>query len=862
MPVTMISPTGARVEVGDDEVAAALQSGYRAETVEQDVQRIADESRSERYGGVTGKITAATMGALRGASLGLSDVAIGQLGGGDGRSDLRKLRDENPLTSLGGEIVGAIATAIPSGGTSLLARAPAAAAARLGARVAQTAEGASTVARVGRAVAGGATEGAIVGAGQSVSEIALSDKPLTVEQLGASLSSNMLYGSLTGGAVGGAAKGFEIGLGRARKAIDDFKTRGDAADALPDDLATMDVKQLRAAREIELDTIKAARVAEKETVEQARVIERKAVADELGAHHQAIDADKPWLATRGSAEAEIRTIGKQLLNANRQLRNMLDNPKFLAEKPQQALAGLQKQEHALEQMLRVDGRLRRTFGAGDDAHIPTSADDLVEDAVTSVPARDLKARGYIEQPGAGVDKAKMDKARKAIADGQRDPITIAVSPGGRLDIGDGRHRLLAAIEADAPIKVRWQAGSAGLDNGLPPLKLPAPPGARAAALDTVPAALERNRALQARIRETTAEIKLATPDVTPRLQQIDEARELLASGGGQKSIAEQALSGSVFSGVAGVVSAVPVIGPMLAPLIGARAAKLVEGGVFGRAGRATSEIAKRGARAVDALLSAGQTISRLAPPLATKTLLAVRFAPEDKATKQPKRADLAKLYHARSSELRSQTMYAQDGSIQMRPDARAQVAARLDPIRAVDPLAADQLETIAARRVEFLASKLPRRPDIGGIPLSAADRWRPSEMEMRQFARYVAAVEDPMGIVERVADGSVTPSDTEVMRSVYPEMYADITQQIVSRLPELRTSLPYRQRLALSRFTGEPIDASMHPRILAVLQAQHAQEAGTQGGTQAPTPQPKFGAFGSPKAAAESDATRAQRRSA
>lgn len=742
--VLMIDDHGNPHDIPVDQVEAAEVAGFHTEAPDDARVRLQKELTAEQQGGVAGTAGAIGYGALRGATGGLSDALIGGLGG---RQYLAETKEAHPTLSTGSEIVGAIATM----GTSL----PSGLITKAGARIAATEAGASALTKIGRGFAGGVVEGGLQGLGSGVSELALSDKPLDLEHIASSLSSNMLFGAATGGAVGGAAKGLEIGIGRARKAIDDFKVRGDAADALPDDLATMDVKQLRAARDVEVDTIKAARTAEKETVEQARVVERKAVADELGAHHQAIDAEKAWLATKDSTEGEVRTIGKQLFKANKPLRNMLDNPKYLAEKPEQALRALQAQENAFEQVLRVDGRLRLTFAADES-------------------------------------------------------------------------------------------------------------GARAAALDTVPAALERNRALQTRIRDTMADVKLATPDVSPRLQQIDEARELLSAGRPEKTIAEQMLQGAVFSGVAGGVAAIGGDSPLgtlaaiAAPLVGARASKLVAEGVFGRIGGATSAVAKRGARAIDALLSAGQTVSRLAPPLATKTLAAVRFAPEEKAT--PKKADLATLYHARSSELRSQTMYADDGSVRMRPDARAKVAAKLAPIAAADPLAADQLEAIAARRVEFLSSKLPRRPDIGGMPLSASDRWRPSEMEMRQFARYVAAVEDPIGIVERVADGTVTPSDTEVMRSVYPEMYSDITQQIVSRLPELRTSLPYRQRLALSRFTGEPVDASMHPRILAVLQAAHAQEAGTAGGTQPAKPQPQFGPTGSISKRAESGQTPSQRR--
>jgi hypothetical protein len=79
------------------------------------------------------------------------------------------------------------------------------------------------------------------------------------------------------------------------------------------------------------------------------------------------------------------------------------------------------------------------------------------------------------------------------------------------------------------------------------------------------------------------------------------------------------------------------------------------------------------------------------------------------------------------------------------------------------------------------------------------------------------------------------------MKTVYPEMHADITNQIVAKLPELRQQLPYQRRLALSMFSGVPVDPAMDPRILSSLQGNFTNEPGSEGGTQAPTPQPAFG---------------------
>jgi hypothetical protein len=106
---------------------------------------------------------------------------------------------------------------------------------------------------------------------------------------------------------------------------------------------------------------------------------------------------------------------------------------------------------------------------------------------------------------------------------------------------------------------------------------------------------------------------------------------------------------------------------------------------------------------------------------------------------------------------------------------------------------------------------------------------------MRGLARYVAAVEDLAGVFERVAAGTVTPEDAAAMKEVYPEMYADYQRQVFTQLPTLRKTLPYQKRLALSIFSGVPVDPAMSPQVIAVLQASYAAE-------DKPTmPSPQFG---------------------
>jgi hypothetical protein len=428
--------------------------------------------------------------------------------------------------------------------------------------------------------------------------------------------------------------------------------------------------------------------------------------------------------------------------------------------------------------------------------------------------KDVKLAAEGEKLSTGEIGKLALKANRQLDNMLDNPISLAKNPARALDaLQRQEHSLVKTLERADDLRVAYAADETG---------------ARAAALDTVGPALERNRALQAKITAVTGAVD------SPKLQQVAQAKEALAAGGrGGKSLAEQMAGGTTFSAVTGAVSMIPGAG-FFAPMIGAKVSDLITGKVFGRLGKAMSEGQIRSAKALSKVFETGARAVKNAPPLATRVLSQVAFAQQRDDDDLPATARLPQVFKKRSQELRESVSSGPDGKPVVKPHVRKQIADRLQPIAAFQPLLADRMETLAARRLEFLADKLPKRPDIGGIPIGP-DHWQPSEMEMRTFARYVAAVEDPDGVFERVADGTITPEDAEVMREVYPEQLQDFTMQVLGRLPTLRQTLPYHRRLSLSILTNVPVDPSMDPRIVQALQAQFQAEP------EPPTPTAQFG---------------------
>lgn len=483
------------------------------------------------------------------------------------------------------------------------------------------------------------------------------------------------------------------------------------------------------------------------------------------------------------------------------------------------------------------------------AEAKSAAKATIADDLAALRAESKKSTWWLHSPDAEAKAVswKADKRIRSLLDNPKDMIDQVRSVRSALR---QQETGLASFISRAD-EVRLSAIQAHGVEG-------AATSARVKALADAERVLARNKAMQAKLDD------IIKPPASPRLTAIEDAADNLLAGGTKKGLPQQLLQGAVFSGVTGLAS--PVVGPLLGSLLGAKVAGAVGEAALGKLGGKLSGAAAMGAKAVQGAVTlftspagksiAGELIANIPghpgqwakTPGATKVLTSVSYASPEAVKSRPQRPQaptknpLVSAYRDRERELSSQVQPGPDGRPVMSLPARTALHERLSGVAAVNPMLADKMETVAARRIEYLASKLPKRPDMG-LPLGP-DRWQPSRFAMASFARTAAAVEDPVGVLHRLSDGTLSPEDAEALRTVYPEMYADAQRQVMERLPELRETMPYARRLTLSILMGVPVDPAMAPNVLAVLQGNFKGEPGTQGGAQPPKPsQPR----GTPK---------------
>jgi hypothetical protein len=212
--VPVIGPDGSPGFVPAEEAANAFSQGYKYDSP--DLQ--ADRAKEAEFG--NRPIAAGLAGAARGLTFGLSDQALTKSGAVNPET-LRELEERNKGASLAGEVTGAAAPLLLSGGTAgpaeaaafsargaarlapsvLAARAGEAVAGGVGKALAE--DGAQTLARkiLTKTVAksaGSAVEGALYGVGNVVSEDALGDPTLTAEKALSQIGFSALIGAGVG----------------------------------------------------------------------------------------------------------------------------------------------------------------------------------------------------------------------------------------------------------------------------------------------------------------------------------------------------------------------------------------------------------------------------------------------------------------------------------------------------------------------------------------------------------------------------------------------------------------------------------------------------------------------------------------
>ena len=115
-----------------------------------------------------------------------------------------------------------------------------------------------------------------------------------------------------------------------------------------------------------------------------------------------------------------------------------------------------------------------------------------------------------------------------------------------------------------------------------------------------------------------------------------------------------------------------------------------------------------------------------------------------------------------------------------------------------------------SRAVQFLYEKLPKNPleDLSlTLPVSPST---PNPAEVAKFMRYEEIVNNPLGVLDHIANGTLTSEHRETIVSVYPELYTNIQEEILKGLAQGKPNMTLPQKIQLSIYLNKPVDPTMN----------------------------------------------------
>lgn len=137
------------------------------------------------------------------------------------------------------------------------------------------------------------------------------------------------------------------------------------------------------------------------------------------------------------------------------------------------------------------------------------------------------------------------------------------------------------------------------------------------------------------------------------------------------------------------------------------------------------------------------------------------------------------------------------------------------------------------RAMQYLQTLKPQPHNLGPLDKPIP----PSKAMVARYNRALDIAQQPNIVLSRIKSGTLQVSDIQDLKAMYPSLYDSMTQKLTNEIATYQgdsASIPYKTRLGISLFLGQPMDSSMQP--MSIIAAQASMQTASQ---TAPQPQGK-----------------------
>lgn len=102
----------------------------------------------------------------------------------------------------------------------------------------------------------------------------------------------------------------------------------------------------------------------------------------------------------------------------------------------------------------------------------------------------------------------------------------------------------------------------------------------------------------------------------------------------------------------------------------------------------------------------------------------------------------------------------------------------------------------------------------------------PSKAELSRYNRALDIATEPNIVLQHVKDGTLQTTDLQDLKSMFPGLYQQMAQKLTNNMINAQSEeepIPYKTRMSLSLFLGQPIDSSM--TLMSIQAAQPKPQA-------------------------------------
>lgn len=739
----------------------------------------------EKHKGLGDFALAGAEGAARGLTFGASDLAARTFAP-ELANEMAERKEVHPGIATVGEIGGAVAPMLLSGGTGAVAKgaalAPTSLVGRAGAAAAGLAEravGTEATSLLGRvaqraipmAVQGG-LEGAAYGAGQVVSENALGDKEITAEKLLAGAEHGMFLGAGVGAGLGAAT---EVGKAAVQKV---FKFAGE--ESLQTWLKDVsDQQTIRALGGTQRDIGRLGRTAEASEKRIGEIAEtvRNAALD---------DGTKVFKPFSNASE-----LADKLVVAERQSGKRLGD---IVDKIEEITQAATEAKPNLGNFLkRVDDDILTPLRSSAIPEVRQRA-DVVERAI-----KDLRPQ-TVEPIKLGPKLKPTDNVDELMARAQHAPPNLAdfTMPAEAPEVGFKELRKIRT-DLDSVIYQERANAASGIP-GLPNPKLQALEQTRNLLEEEIEKAADKASQLVG--DETLAG---AYQSAKREFRDLRQAKEM-AERWQMRDLGNRAVSPTDYiTGVgSGIAAAAHGIGGLAS----------FGTGMFASA--AHNVIRERGnsvlAFAADRLANVN-ALSHVVAGVDQKIEQGVKAALR---TELPRAAVQATEKQKAFDKLADKVAAIQSDPLK----AQEHVAQKIGGLATHAPGLAAAASNVVSQDMQYVADRMPKRMTGTGM---TGGRRAVSDAESYKAHQMVKAIDRPLTVITKIKEQRLTPSVAQAVRDRRPEIMGNIETQIATQLASGRKP-SWETQKQLSILSGKPVTFQQSPQFKASIQQIYQQQ--------------------------------------